>query len=191
MAQEVFLDAMDVLNKYIKIAFADITDFITFFRKDIVTGEVEALLNSDLSVKDIIPMLKSSNEVYFKDMDQVDGSMISEVKKSKDGISIKLHDKIMEALISDTDNTNFLSEEPMWSDFAKILYASVCMKFGFLKEYMMICHLLIPPHLLIKGVFFIDRAAYPIYTQTLNFEIDWRFFELIQKVKFIRKNTRN
>ncbi|MDP5274014.1 terminase small subunit [Chengkuizengella axinellae] len=95
MAQKVFLDAMDVLNEYIKMAFADITDFITFYRKDIVTGEVEALLNSDdLSVKDIVPMLQSSNEVYFKDMDQVDGRMISEVKKSKDGISIKLHDKM-------------------------------------------------------------------------------------------------
>ncbi|MFS1511874.1 terminase small subunit [Chengkuizengella sp. SCS-71B] len=94
MVEEVFLDGMDVLNEYIKIAFADITDFITFFRKDIVTGNVEALLNSDLSVKDIVPMLQSSNEVYFKDMDQVDGRMISEVKKSKDGISIKLHDKM-------------------------------------------------------------------------------------------------
>ncbi len=31
--------------------------------------------------------------VEFKDMDQVDGSLIQEVKKGKDGISIKLVDK--------------------------------------------------------------------------------------------------
>ena len=30
MQQGIFIDAMDVLNKYIQIAFADITDFVEF-----------------------------------------------------------------------------------------------------------------------------------------------------------------
>lgn len=91
--QGIFLDGMAVIQKYIDIAFADITDFITFNRRDEQTG-MEILLNPDGTVKDIIPKLKSTNEMYFKDMDEVDGTLISEVKKSKDGISLKLHDKM-------------------------------------------------------------------------------------------------
>jgi phage terminase small subunit len=92
--QGIFLDAKDILQQYIDIAFADITDFITFNRRDDQTGENEVLLNPDGTVKDIVPKLRSKNEMYFKDMDEVDGALISEVKKSKDGISVKLHDKM-------------------------------------------------------------------------------------------------
>lgn len=90
----IFLDAKAILQQYIDIAFADITDFITFYRRDDQTKENEVLLNPDGTVKDIIPKLISKNEMYFKDMDEVDGTLISEVKKSKDGISVKLHDKM-------------------------------------------------------------------------------------------------
>jgi phage terminase small subunit len=89
-----FINGMDVIQKYIDIAFADITDFITFYRHDQPTGENEVILNPDGTVKDIVPKLISWNEMYFKDMDEVDGTMISEVKKNKDGISLKLHDKM-------------------------------------------------------------------------------------------------
>lgn len=89
-----FLDGMAVLQKYIDIAFADITDFVTFYRRDQQTGQNEVILNPDGTVKDIVPKLISWNEMYFKDMDEVDGTIISEVKKSKDGISVKLHDKM-------------------------------------------------------------------------------------------------
>ncbi|MFF2754328.1 terminase small subunit [Psychrobacillus sp. NPDC058041] len=34
MRQGLFIDAMDVLDKYIKIAFADITEYTTFGRKE-------------------------------------------------------------------------------------------------------------------------------------------------------------
>ncbi|MEH7157462.1 terminase small subunit [Neobacillus drentensis] len=105
-----FLDGMAVLQKYIDIAFADITDFVTFYRRDEQTGENEVLLNPDGTVKDIIPKLISSNEMYFKDMDEVDGTIISEVKKSKDGITIKLHDK-MKALEVLTKYTDLLSDQ--------------------------------------------------------------------------------
>jgi phage terminase small subunit len=108
--QGLFLDGMAVLQKYIDIAFADITDFVTFNRRDESTGEMEVLLNPDGTVKDIVPKLKSRNEMYFKDMDEVDGTMISEVKKSKDGISIKLHDK-MKALEMLTKYFDLIPEE--------------------------------------------------------------------------------
>lgn len=60
------IDAQDIIQKYADIAFADIMDFIKF-GKD-----------------------KSS----FKISSGIDGTLISEVKQSKDGVSIKLHDKI-------------------------------------------------------------------------------------------------
>lgn len=33
MVNEVFIEAMDVLQVYVKIAFADITDYVTFGKK--------------------------------------------------------------------------------------------------------------------------------------------------------------
>lgn len=92
--QSLFIDGMDVIQKYIDIAFADITDFITFYRRDVKTDEMEVLLNPDGTVKEIIPKLDTTNVMYFKDIDEIDGTIISEVKKSKDGISVKLHDKM-------------------------------------------------------------------------------------------------
>lgn len=89
-----FIDGMDVIQKYIDIAFADITDFVSFYRRDQQTGENEVVLNPDGTVKDIVPKLITTNEMYFKDMDEVDGTIISEIKKGKDGVTVKLHDKM-------------------------------------------------------------------------------------------------
>ena len=84
MTSEVFISAKDVLNKYIKIAFSDITDYLTFGRKEVErfneeTGEIETV---------------EVNHVDFKNSDSIDGTIISEVKQGKDGVSIKLEDKM-------------------------------------------------------------------------------------------------
>jgi phage terminase small subunit len=107
---ELKLEANDILQKYIDIAFADITDFVTFYRRDVQTGEVEVQLNQDGTVKDIVHKSDTTNEMFFKDMDEVDGTIISEVKKSKDGISIKLHDK-MKALEKLEKYTDLLNDQ--------------------------------------------------------------------------------
>ncbi|MED3974597.1 terminase small subunit [Priestia megaterium] len=92
-ATEINLQAKDVLQKYIDIAFADITDFLTFGRET----EVEMV---DTGQKDSNgnPIYKeeehSFNYVRFKDHEEVDGTIISEVKQGKDGVSIKLADKM-------------------------------------------------------------------------------------------------
>lgn len=78
----VSIDTKAIIQKYIDIAFADITDFMEFGKKDI-----------EMPTKDgvqIIPLDYTS----FKDSNNVDGSLISEVKQSKDGVSIKLVDKM-------------------------------------------------------------------------------------------------
>lgn len=92
MQQGVFIDAMDILNKYIQIAFADITDFVDFgsverSERNPDTGEV--LLDDDFN-----PITYKQGFVDFKESDEVDGTIITEVKLGKDGISVKLADKM-------------------------------------------------------------------------------------------------
>ena len=68
----------DIFQKYIDIAFADITDYLQFGSKE-VEGEYG-------------PYTMSS--VNLKDSDEVDGTLISEVSQGKDGIKLKLQDKM-------------------------------------------------------------------------------------------------
>lgn len=82
--QEIFIDTIDVLNKYIKIAFADISDFVDFGYKEVVIG-----VNSEGEFA-----TRTVSYVGIKDSDKVDGSIISEVKNTSEGISVKFHDKM-------------------------------------------------------------------------------------------------
>ncbi|MGM0806507.1 MAG: terminase small subunit [Bacillota bacterium] len=93
MQTDLFINAKDVLNYYIKIAFADITDYVTFTRKDIMTGKNDVLLNPDGTVKEIVPRIESWNEMYFKNSEEIDGTIVSEVRQGRDGVSVKLVDK--------------------------------------------------------------------------------------------------
>lgn len=78
MSMDLYVDARDVFQQYINIAFADITDFLTFGTKELKKGD----------------QMVQVNYLEVKDSDQIDGRMIQEVKHNKDGISIKLHDKM-------------------------------------------------------------------------------------------------
>jgi phage terminase small subunit len=84
MTQGLFIDAMDVLNKYIKIAFSDINDYLSFGRKQI---EIDRDKDGNAITAEV-------NYVQFNESANVDGSIISEVKQGKDGVSIKLEDKM-------------------------------------------------------------------------------------------------
>lgn len=88
----IFLDGMAVLQKYIDIAFSDITDFIQFGKKyvpdrNLLTGEL--VLDDDGE-----PVMRTYDFVDIVNSSDVDGSMITEVKQGKEGISIKLADKM-------------------------------------------------------------------------------------------------
>lgn len=74
MRNEVKLEAMDIILKKMQIAFADITDYVSFgVRIDTETG-VEY------------------SYVEFNESSKVDGTIIREVKQGRDGVSIKLYD---------------------------------------------------------------------------------------------------
>lgn len=66
MHKQVYVKATDIVNEYVKIAFADITEFVNFNKK----------------------------KVELKSSDQVDGRLIVEVKQGRDGTTIKLADKM-------------------------------------------------------------------------------------------------
>ncbi|MEC0241992.1 terminase small subunit [Paenibacillus dokdonensis] len=91
MIDEVGLNAQRVLMEYMKIAFADITDYVDFGQKeeDVLNDKGEVVL--DPKTGDAVKY--QYNFVSFKNSDEVDGTIISEVKKGKDGVSVKLHDK--------------------------------------------------------------------------------------------------
>jgi phage terminase small subunit len=84
LRDELKLEAQDLVQKYIDIAFADINDYLTFGRK-----KVE--ISKDKNDK---PVMIEVNYVDFKNSHEVDGTIISEVKQGRDGVSIKLQDKM-------------------------------------------------------------------------------------------------
>ncbi|WP_343342456.1 terminase small subunit [Terrisporobacter petrolearius] len=68
----------DIFQKYIDIAFSDITDYLGFGNKEV----------------------KGENGPYFvsyitlEDSDNIDGTLINEISQGKDGIKLKLQDKM-------------------------------------------------------------------------------------------------
>ena len=66
ICEELFIDTMDIVNMYAKIAFADMTDFVTF----------------------------GPRGVQPKKSDSVDGQLICKIKEGRDGVSIELADRM-------------------------------------------------------------------------------------------------
>lgn len=73
------LDVRDMLQKYIDIAFADITDFLGFGSEEVVARNKFGNVMTDDDGKEIT---YTHNIVSFKNADEVDGTIITEVKKS-------------------------------------------------------------------------------------------------------------
>lgn len=94
----IYLDGKDILQKYIDIAFADITDYVSF-------GQEEVVVDIDDEGE---PIKRKINVVKLKDSDEIDGTIINEVSKGKDGVKIKLADK-MKALEFLANNIGLLS----------------------------------------------------------------------------------
>lgn len=68
----------DIFQKYMDIAFADMNDFMSFGQEEIETDYGPRMVNS----------------VQLKESDQVDGTLITEVKQGRDGVSVKLADRM-------------------------------------------------------------------------------------------------
>lgn len=88
------LDESDIFQKYMDIAFADITDYVEFGREKVPVmgafGPVEVKDDRGKETK----LMQEVNVVRFRESETVDGTLIAEVKQGKDGASIKLPDKM-------------------------------------------------------------------------------------------------
>lgn len=105
------LDESDIFQKYMDIAFSDVTDFVEFGQEDVpvmaVYGPVQV---KDEETGEKKTLTKRVNVVRFKDSSEVDGTLIAEVKQGKDGASIKLPDR-MKALEWLGEHMNMATEE--------------------------------------------------------------------------------
>lgn len=105
------IDESDIFQKYMDIAFSDVTDFVEFGQEDVpvmaVYGPVQV---KDEETGEKKTLTKRVNVVRFKDSSEVDGTLIAEVKQGKDGASIKLPDK-MKALEWLAEHMDMATEE--------------------------------------------------------------------------------
>ncbi|MGG1662898.1 terminase small subunit [Brevibacillus sp. NRS-1366] len=100
-----------VIVEYMKIAFADISEYVEFGQQDVPMFTEEGIPINDPKTGE--QMTYKRNFVVFKSSEEVDGSLISEVKQGKDGVSVKLHDK-MKALAALEKYVGFMTEEQRW-----------------------------------------------------------------------------
>lgn len=106
-----FLSEDDIFQKYMDIAFADITDFVEFGRETVpVMGAFGPVQVKDEETGEKEILMQEVNVVRFKESKGVDGTLIAEVKHGKSGASIKLADR-MKALQWLADHMNLATEE--------------------------------------------------------------------------------
>lgn len=105
------LEPEDIFQKYMDIAFSDITDFVDFGRRKVeVMGPFGPIQVEDEETGEKVKLTKEINAVEFKESFQVDGTLISEVKQGKDGASVKLADR-MKALEWLANHMDLATEE--------------------------------------------------------------------------------
>lgn len=97
LEQETFIESRAILQKYIDIAFVDMTDFIDFTQVESEATETEVEFNPDGSKKsektEVVPYTYTKFAMH--NSEDVDGTLITEMSKGKDGMfKIKLADKM-------------------------------------------------------------------------------------------------
>lgn len=80
----------DIFQKYMDIAFSDITDYVSFGKRHEQDGEF--------------------NYMDFRDWQQIDGTLVKEIKLGKNGLGIKLEDRL-KALDWLADHVDLATEE--------------------------------------------------------------------------------
>ena len=104
------LDEHDIFQKYMDIAFADVTDYVEFGREEVpVMGAFGPISVKDPETGEDVPLKKTVNTVRFRESCEVDGTLIAEVKQGRDGASVKLADR-MKALDWLANHMNLATE---------------------------------------------------------------------------------
>lgn len=101
-----FITEADIFQKYMDIAFADISDFLNWGQEEIpVMGPFGPIVGDNGEV-----VTEWVNVVRFNESTELDGTLISEVKQGKNGASIKLADR-MKALDWLADHMDMATEK--------------------------------------------------------------------------------
>lgn len=104
------LHESDIFQKYMDIAFADITDYVDFRQEEVQVMAMYGPVYEKNDDGEKVPVTKIVNTVRFKDSREVDGTIITEVKQGRDGASIKLADR-MKALQWLSDHMDLATDE--------------------------------------------------------------------------------
>lgn len=117
--QAIILSEEDIVERYMRIAFSDISDFADFGTEDIPIVDPETgdqKINDDGSLA-----VFKRNYLRFKSADEIDGALVSEIKAGKQGVSIKLEDrqKALEWLTNYFD-INPMNKHKKWFDKQKL-----------------------------------------------------------------------
>lgn len=105
------LTESDIFQKYMDIAFSDITDYVKFGTEKVpvmtMYGPAQV---KDPETGEKKTLMETVNVIHFKDSTEVDGTIVAEVKHGKNGSSIKLADR-MKALQWLSDHMDMGTEE--------------------------------------------------------------------------------
>lgn len=88
---DVYLDSKAIMQRYIDIAFADLTDYIEIETEEIVCRDEYGEIIRD---EEGNPVKTTESRIALKNSEEIDGTLVSEVSSNKSGIKIKLHDKM-------------------------------------------------------------------------------------------------
>ena len=95
--QALFADETDVIEMYMKIAFANISNYVTFGRREVQAMNQFGPVTQKQKVGEEeveTPVMKTVNYVDIKESPQVDAGVISEISQGKEGVKVKLADKM-------------------------------------------------------------------------------------------------
>ncbi|TCL74225.1 phage terminase small subunit [Hydrogenispora ethanolica] len=116
--QSIMLAEDDIVERYMRIAFADMTDFVEFGRIKVpVIGQFGPVQVKNPETGKKETLMQEVNDIRFKDFSVVDGGLICQVKQGRDGASIKLEDR-QKALdwLANFFNMNPLNKHKQWYD---------------------------------------------------------------------------
>lgn len=112
--QTIMVSEDDIVERYMRIAFADMTDFTEFGTEDVPIYGADG---QQIMLDDGSMATTKRNYMNFKSHEQVDGGLICEISVGKSGMKVKLEDR-QKALswLADYFNMNPQNKHKQWFD---------------------------------------------------------------------------